>query len=183
VDRLVTDIANASRLDAELARTSQKQFAMADMIDDLGRVYGSIGHARQVEINVQHTDETDRLLVTGREDAISRILTNLLDNALSFSPAHGKVVLRGTREQDMVCVQIEDEGPGIPEEALQSVFKRFYTHRPTSVGEEGQAAFGKHSGLGLAIARQIAESHGGALWVENRAEGNGARFVLELPAA
>jgi two-component system sensor histidine kinase ChvG len=183
VDRLVTDIANASRLDAELARTSQKKLAIADMIDDLGRVYGSIGHARQVEINVQHTDETDRLLVTGREDAISRILTNLLDNALSFSPAHGKVVLRGTREQDMVCVQIEDEGPGIPEEALQSVFKRFYTHRPTSVGEEGQAAFGKHSGLGLAIARQIAESHGGALWVENRAEGNGARFVLELPAA
>jgi two-component system sensor histidine kinase ChvG len=183
VDRLVTDIANASRLDAELARASQKKFAMADMIDDLGRVYGSIGHARQVEINVLYTDETDRLLVTGRQDAISRILTNLLDNALSFSPADGKVILRGKREQDMVCVQIEDEGPGIPEEALQSVFKRFYTHRPTSVGEEGQAAFGKHSGLGLAIARQIAESHGGALWVENRAEGNGARFVLELPAA
>ncbi|GIU67135.1 sensor histidine kinase [Candidatus Phycosocius spiralis] len=183
VDRLVTDIANASRLDAELARASQKKFAMADMIDDMGRVYASIAHAHQVKIIVQHTDETDRLLVSAREEAISRVLTNLLDNALSFSPAQANIYLRGTREHEKVCVQVEDEGPGIPQEALQSVFKRFYTHRPTSVGEEGQAAFGKHSGLGLAIARQIAESHGGILWVENRTEGQGARFVLELPAA
>ncbi len=183
VDRLVTDIANASRLDAELARASQQKFSMAEMMDDLSRAYGSIGHAREVEIVVRYPDETDRLIVSGREEAISRILTNLLDNALSFSPTDGKVSLVGARDDKTIRIVVEDEGPGIPEESLQSIFNRFYTHRPTSAGEEGQAAFGKHSGLGLAIARQIAESHGGAIWAENRHDRSGARFVLELPAA
>jgi two-component system sensor histidine kinase ChvG len=183
VDRLVTDIANASRLDAELARASQQKFSIADMLDDLAKAYGSIGHGRQVEIALQFGDETDRLSVSGREEAISRILTNLLDNAMSFSPSPSTISLSGRRESKLIRVEVADEGPGIPEEALQSIFNRFYTHRPTTLGEEGQAAFGKHSGLGLAIARQIAESHGGSIWAENRADRSGARFILELPAA
>jgi two-component system, OmpR family, sensor histidine kinase ChvG len=181
VDRLVTDIANASRLDAELARASKTRFSLADMMDEMVRVYASLGHSREVGVRVVHEDEMDRLNVLGREEAISRILTNLLDNALSFSPDKGQITLRGGRVKGRVCVMVEDDGPGMPEEALESVFKRFYTHRPTNQNEGGHADFGKHSGLGLAIARQIAEGHGGTLVAENRKDSSGARFILELP--
>jgi two-component system, OmpR family, sensor histidine kinase ChvG len=181
VDRLVTDIANASRLDAELARASKSRFSLADMIDEMARVYGSIGHSRNVVVSVQHSDELDRLVVLGREEAISRILTNLLDNALSFSPDAGQVVIQGTRQKGRIRIVVQDDGPGMPEEAIESVFKRFYTHRPTTQGEDGRADFGKHSGLGLAIARQIAEGHSGKLWAENRLDKTGARFVFEMP--
>jgi two-component system, OmpR family, sensor histidine kinase ChvG len=181
VDRLVTDIANASRLDAELARASKTRFSLADMIDEMARVYNSLGHSRLVGVHVRYEDDIDRLNVLGREEAISRILTNLLDNALSFSPDNSQIVVRGGRVSGRVCVSVEDEGPGMPEEALESVFKRFYTHRPTTKGEDGRADFGKHSGLGLAIARQIAEGHGGTLMAQNRTDAHGARFVLEMP--
>lgn len=181
VDRLVTDIANASRLDAELARASKTRFSLADMIDDMGRVYVSIAHGADAKVSVRHLDDTDRLITFGREEAISRILTNLLDNAISFSPSAGEVILSGERRHGRIVIRVEDEGPGIPDEALESIFRRFYTHRPTSAGEGGQAEFGKHSGLGLAIARQIAEGHGGTLKAQNRADQPGARFVLELP--
>lgn len=181
VDRLVTDIANASRLDAELARASKSRFSLADMIDEMALVYSSIGHSRNVSVNVQHSDELDRLVVLGREEAISRILTNLLDNALSFSPAAGQVIIQGSRQKGRIKIVVQDDGPGMPEEAIESVFKRFYTHRPTTQGEEGRADFGKHSGLGLAIARQIAEGHSGKLWAQNRSDASGARFTLELP--
>jgi two-component system, OmpR family, sensor histidine kinase ChvG len=181
VDRLVTDIANASRLDAELARASKSRFSLADMMDEMARVYGSIGHSRNVVMNVQHDDEMDRLIMLGREEAISRILTNLLDNALSFSPDAGQVTISGARNKNRIRIIVQDEGPGMPVEALESVFKRFYTHRPTTQGEDGRADFGKHSGLGLAIARQIAEGHNGKLWAENRTDATGARFVFEVP--
>jgi two-component system, OmpR family, sensor histidine kinase ChvG len=183
VDRLVTDIANASRLDAELARASKSRFSLADMIDEMARVYGSIGHARNVVVNVVHDNDIDRLVVIGREEAISRILTNLLDNALSFSPDAGQVTIIGGRHKGRVKITVQDDGPGMPEEALESVFKRFYTHRPTTQGEDGRADFGKHSGLGLAIARQIAEGHNGKLWAENRSDPTGARFSFEMPGA
>ena len=183
VDRLVTDIANASRLDAELARASKTRFSLADMMDEMARVYTSIGHARGVAIDVHHEDNLDRLIVFGREEAISRILTNLLDNALSFSPDNGRVTLSGRRLNGRIHIRVEDEGPGMPEEALESVFKRFYTDRPTGHSEEGHADFGKHSGLGLAIARQISEGHSGRLWAENRRDATGARFIFELPGA
>ena len=181
VDRLVTDIANASRLDAELARASKSRFSLADMIDDMAGVYGSIGHARNVVVQVHHDDEIDRLIFFGREEAVSRILTNLLDNALSFSPDHGRIIIRGGRHKGRIQIIVQDDGPGMPEEALESIFKRFYTHRPTTQGEDGRADFGKHSGLGLAIARQIAEGHGGKLWAENRKDATGARFIFEVP--
>ncbi len=181
VDRLITDIANASRLEGELARADKSRFSLADMIDEMARVYSSIGHARNVLVNVQHENELDRLFLIGRQEAISRILTNLLDNALSYSHDDGRVTIKAGRNNGRIRIDIEDEGPGLPEEALESVFQRFYTHRPTTQGEDGRADFGKHSGLGLAIARQIAEGHGGNLWAENRSDSKGARFVLEVP--
>jgi two-component system sensor histidine kinase ChvG len=185
VDRLVTDIANASRLDAELARAANARFDLADMIEDMGKAYGSVGHARDVTVAVSLLDASDRLAVMGRQDAISRVLTNLLDNALSFSPPDTVVSLKGGRTQEgRVRVVVEDQGPGVPPEALEAIFRRFYTHRPrdTEASRAAHGGFGDHSGLGLAIARQIAESHGGRLWAENLSRG-GARFVLDLPRA
>jgi two-component system sensor histidine kinase ChvG len=181
VDRLVTDIANASRLDAELARASKSRFSLADMIDDMVRVYASIGHARHVEVQAHHHDEIDRLNLIGREEAISRVLTNLLDNGLSFSPEGGAVTIITRRNTGRIQIVVQDDGPGIPDEAIESIFKRFYTHRPTTRDGEGRADFGKHSGLGLAIARQIAEAHNGTLIAQNRTDSHGARFIFEVP--
>jgi two-component system sensor histidine kinase ChvG len=102
-----------------------------------------------------------------------------VDNALSFSPAGGRVVASaGPGEEGRVLVTVEDDGPGVPEDRLEQIFERFYSDRP-----EGEA-YGDHSGLGLAISRQIVEAHGGRIWVENRraTAPRGARFVVELPA-
>ena len=184
-DRLVTDISNASRLDAELARTSLVPISLADLVDEIGRSYRSLGEGREVRVSVHHGDPAARLMVQGRGEALGRVLTNLLDNALSFSPPGGSVRVATGHRGPLVRVSVEDEGPGIPEEALDQIFRRFYTDRPG-----GQKVFGTHSGLGLSIARQIAEGHGGRLWAENcpprapdSAGPGGARFILELPAA
>jgi two-component system, OmpR family, sensor histidine kinase ChvG len=185
-DRLITDISNASRLDAELARTNLAPLSLADLVDDLGRSYASLADGREVAVAVHHSDPAARLMVQGRGEALGRVLTNLLDNALSFAPPGSTVRMATGQRGGLVRVSVEDEGPGIPEEALDQIFRRFYTHRPG-----GQKVFGTHSGLGLSIARQIAEGHGGRLWAENRrakasgdgAQPTGARFVLELPAA
>lgn len=179
-DRLITDISNASRLDAELARTNLVPLSMADLVDEIGRSYGSLADRRDIKVDVHHSDPAARLMVSGRGEALGRVLTNLLDNALSFAPAGSTVTVATGARAGRVRVVVEDEGPGIPAEALEKIFSRFYTYRP-----DGQKAFGTHSGLGLAIARQIAEGHGGRLWAENlpvrEGQPGGARFVLELP--
>jgi two-component system sensor histidine kinase ChvG len=114
------------------------------------------------------------------------VFRNLIDNARSFSPAGGVVTLSVRRAPQAVIAAVEDQGPGVPPENLESIFDRFYTERPRGGGERRQA-FGGHSGLGLSIARQIVETHGGSIRAENRtdAEGRilGARFVIHLPAA
>ena len=180
-DRLITDISNASRLDAELARTNLVPLSMAELVDEIGRSYGSLADGRDIKVDVHHSDPGARLMVAGRGEALGRVLTNLLDNALSFAPVGSTVTVATGARAGRVRVVVEDEGPGIPAEALEKIFSRFYTYRP-----DGQKAFGTHSGLGLAIARQIAEGHGGRLWAENlparAGQAGGARFVLELPA-
>jgi two-component system sensor histidine kinase ChvG len=123
------------------------------------------------------------LRVNGREGPIAQVFRNLIDNARSFSPpaSEVKVILERSGADRRVVVRIEDEGPGIPPENLETVFQRFYTSRPKG------ASFGANSGLGLSIARQIVEAHAGRIWAENRtdAEGRvlGARFVVSLPEA
>jgi two-component system, OmpR family, sensor histidine kinase ChvG len=119
------------------------------------------------------------LPVLGNEDQLVRVFRNLLDNAISFSPSGGTIIIRARRIGEMVRVTVEDQGPGIPAGKLTAIFNRFYTERPA--GE----AFGTHSGLGLAIAKQIIDAHRGTIRAENRhdPEGNliGARFVVDLP--
>jgi two-component system sensor histidine kinase ChvG len=176
LDRLITDIAEASRLDAELSRARFEGI-------DLGRVIETIVRAREMRgpnprgVQVAFArPRVDTAVVRGDEFRLARIVENLLDNAISFSPPGGLVQITATRSGPEVIVRVEDEGPGVPAELRESIFRRF-----TSVRSDEDAS---HSGLGLAIARAIADGHGGTLEVETRDERPaGAAFILRLPAA
>ncbi|WP_240006279.1 stimulus-sensing domain-containing protein [Pseudaquidulcibacter saccharophilus] len=181
IDRLVTDISNASRLDAELARENRETRNMRQMIENLVANYQSVAHDKNLKISAVFENDTDLLFANIRYEAIERVLINLLDNAISFSSEGARVRVLAQVKKKKIRIFVEDEGPGIPEEALSRVFERFYTQRPKEM-----AAFGTHSGLGLAIARQIVQNHNGKLWAQNRKVGDeikGARFIMELPAA
>ena len=178
-DRLITDISNASRLDAELARDAPRAVPIDRLMADVVSLYDD---RPSVTLSVQPGADFS---VIGREGPFGQVFRNLIDNARSFSPDNGVVRVALARDgQDAelpVVVMVEDEGPGIPEENLETVFRRFYTSRPKG------AAFGSNSGLGLSIARQIVEAHGGTIIAENRRGASGAvagaRFVIRLPSA
>jgi two-component system sensor histidine kinase ChvG len=174
LDRLITDISEASRLDAQLSRAKFEPLDIAAMIGAL--VEQRI--AREVERGVRlRFDHAGGALVTVGEGArLERVFENLIDNALSFSPDGGLIAIATTREGDDIVVRVEDEGPGVPEEAREAIFRRFQSIRPAA------EAFGQHSGLGLAIARTIVEAHQGSIAVESREDRlGGARFVVRLP--
>ncbi len=179
IDKLITDISNASRLDAELARSAPEALSIRKMLEDLHSSFSNIAQKHEVKLNFILKDEKDELFFMAREEAINRVFINLIENAISFTPKGKKVDIIAGRKNGKIFVQINDEGCGIPDEALTRIFERFYTQRP-----KGQVNFGAHSGLGLAIARQIIESHDGKLWAQNRIkDGNiiGAKFMVELP--
>ena len=179
LDRLITDISNASRLDAELSRERPRAFDLARLLDELVRLYREGKAAGDARIDVLGADHP--ALVVGREGPLSQVFRNLIDNASSFSGAGTPVHLSIRTAAHQVIATVEDAGPGIPADNLETVFERFYTARPKG------AAFGGHSGLGLSIARQIVEAHGGRIWAENRTDAQGAvcgaRFVVSLPEA
>ena len=180
LDRLITDISNASRLDAELSRDRPRAIELNKLLGDIVSVYETT--AKPGDIPVQLTQPQDVLRVLGRDGPLGQVFRNLIDNARSFSPADGvvRVTLEDTDGDQPIHIRVEDDGPGIPAENLETVFERFYTSRPKG------AAFGSNSGLGLSIVRQIAEAHGGRAWAENRTAEDGAvlgaRFVIALPA-
>lgn len=187
VDKLVSDISNASRLDAELARKSREQISVSHILKSFCETYNAMVQAQNIKIIPQFANPQDPLWVIAREEAIGRIIINLLENAISFAPKGSKILVSGGVIKGFVRVTIEDEGIGIPQEAIERIFERFYTERPKPNSAQevgGHGAFGSHSGLGLAIARQIAQSHDGRLYAKNRKlDGKiiGAKFVLELP--
>ncbi|WP_438851974.1 ATP-binding protein [Brevundimonas nasdae] len=180
LDRLITDISNASRLDAELSRDRPRAIELNRLLGDIVSVYETT--AKPGDIPVQLTQPQDFLRVMGRDGPLGQVFRNLIDNARSFSPPDGvvRVTLEDTDGDQPIHIRVEDDGPGIPAENLETVFERFYTSRPKG------AAFGSNSGLGLSIVRQIAEAHGGRAWAENRLAEDGrilgARFVIALPA-
>ena len=180
LDRLVTDISNASRLDAELSRDQPKPVDLGRLIGDIVSLYQATAKPGDVSVAFAPHQGMDAVKVLGREGPLSQILRNLIDNARSFSPPGDVVTVGLVRIKGEAIVTVSDNGPGIPPENLETVFERFYTSRPKG------AAFGGNSGLGLSIARQIAAAHNGALRAENRtgAEGKvlGAMFTLTLPA-
>lgn len=177
LDRLITDIAEASRLDAQLSRTAFEPLSLTALIDGLVAQHESRGIERGVRLRFDRP-VGNPLRVVADGARIERVFENLVDNAVSFSPDGGLVTLSGDRSGDEIEIRIEDEGPGVPEEAREAVFRRFQSIRPRT------EAFGKHSGLGLAIARTIVEGHQGQVFVEARRDRlSGARFVVRLPAA
>ena len=174
LDRLVTDISNASRLDAELVREERAPFDLAALVETTTDILSQSADERGVRL-VADVPGTP-LVVRGLESRIAQVLSNLLTNGISFSPAEGTLRAAVWRDDMKAAViTVEDDGPGIPEDNLDSIFERFYTERP-----EGEA-FGRHSGLGLSISRSIVEAHGGTIRAENRPEG-GARFIVRLPS-
>ena len=176
IDRLITEIAEASRIDAELSRATFETVDLTRLIENAvkAREDRGLNAGRRIEI----VREKRGARVFGVALRLERVIENLFDNAVSFSPPGGTISVDVGRDGDSVVVSVCDEGPGIPEAEREKVFARFHTARPEA--EE----FGAHSGLGLAIARTIAEAHDGALTVRDRSDGNsGACLVLQLPAA
>ena len=177
LDRLITDISEASRLDAQLSR------AKFDVVDVVAIVSALLDQrrARGIDRGIGMTLDNhapDDVRVMGEGARLERVFENLLDNAVSFSPDGGMIRVDATLADGMLVIRVEDEGPGVPEEAREAVFRRFQSIRPHD--EE----FGKHSGLGLAIARTIVEAHQGTIAIESRDDSlSGARFVVRLPLA
>ena len=179
LDRLISDISDASRLDAELSRAETEPVAMLAMVETLAEVYRSTTEEDGLHFTV-HAPLGDPLVVSGIESRLVQVLRNLIANAISFSPAGGTITLAAGREDGAVRIAVEDEGPGIPENKLEAIFERFYSERPKD------EKFGTHSGLGLSISKQIVEAHGGRIRAENRRDASGkvvgARFVVTLRA-
>lgn len=173
IDRLITDISDASRLDAELSRETATPVDMAKLLETIVEIYKMMELPRGVTLDLSIHLPPDAA-VMGRDERLGQVIRNLVDNAVSFSPQDGVVTITARTDPGIIVVLVEDQGPGIPPDNLETIFKRFYTERPQ------EHDFGKNSGLGLSIARQITEGVGGRLWASNRSQG-GARFTVELP--
>jgi two-component system sensor histidine kinase ChvG len=179
IDRLITDIADASRLDAELSRAKYERVDLGQMAATLVRLLERGGLPRGVQIAYARPEPGTAILL-GDPSRLSQVVRNLIDNAVSFSPDGGVVRLTVMRAGDRIMLRVDDDGPGIPAGMHEDIFKRFYSERPEA------ESFGKHSGLGLAIARAIVEAHDGMIGASNREQDGrvaGARFVVTLPAA
>ena len=177
LDRLVTDIAEASRIDAQLSRTRFEPVDLGELIENMIVAREARGIPNDVRMAFARP-RRDVAVVMGEESRLALVIDNLLDNAVSFSPKGGLVQVTATVADDEVLVSVEDEGPGVPPSERETVFRRFHSVRP-----EGES-FGKHSGLGLAIARSIVEGHQGKIMIADREDdASGARFDLYLPLA
>jgi len=190
LDRLISDISDASRLDAELARSHAEPVDVAELLETMATVMNETARPGEAKIRLQRAplprgvSKRNAWRVMGHDVRLAQVVRNLLANARSFSPPDGLITIRLRRTRHHVEFAVEDQGPGIPPENLEKIFQRFYTHRPAQY-------FGQNSGLGLAISRQIVEAHGGRIWAENIVERTargeevirGARFVVRLPHA
>ncbi|WP_417604375.1 ATP-binding protein [Primorskyibacter flagellatus] len=180
LDRLVSDISNASRLDSELVKEEEIQFNLLETLGTLAEFLGEDARQRGIEFVVDLPDAPIHL--HGLEARLAQVFVNLITNAISFCEDGDAIRIWARQRENRVLVVVEDTGPGIPEQALTQIFKRFYSQRP-------DGDFGNNSGLGLAISKQIVEAHDGVIWAENirpteadiTSEPSGARFVVGLP--
>jgi two-component system sensor histidine kinase ChvG len=178
MDRLIADISDSSKVDAELSRAIAQPVDVAPILAALGELHAA---TRGDGDPVVEIEAPERLIVRGVEGRLVQVFRNLIGNAISFSPKEGRVTVRARPAGAVAEFIVEDEGPGIPDAKLESIFDRFYSERPS--GER----FGQHSGLGLSISRQIVQGLRGRISAENRRGGDGkvlgARFIVQLPAA
>ncbi len=184
LDRLITDISDASRLDAELARDDAKRLDVGKLLENIIGAAKEVRRNKGIEITLKAgkpAQGTKGFFVTGHDLRLGQVITNLIENARSFVPeTGGKVEIKLDQTGDTVRILVEDNGPGIRAEKVDRIFERFYTDRPSA------EAFGQNSGLGLSISRQIIEAHGGVINAENMIDPKsgdmlGARFIVELP--
>ncbi|MCZ7642451.1 MAG: sensor histidine kinase [Pseudorhodoplanes sp.] len=185
LDRLISDISDASRLDAELQRQEAEAVDLRQLLTTLVEAANEVPHdGTRVALSFEGAG-AKAFVVPGHDSRLAQVVDNLVQNARSFSPPGATVSITARRLKNEVEIIVDDEGPGIRPEAFEKIFERFYTDRP-------HQGFGQNSGLGLSISKQIVDAHGGRLWAENRldvaahegAEPNvlGARFVVRLPA-
>jgi two-component system, OmpR family, sensor histidine kinase ChvG len=188
LDRLISDIADASRLDAELQRQESAPVDLAKLLTTVVTVANEIKRDDCVKVTLKfqggfQVGGLRAFQVPGHDSRLGQVVDNLIENARSFSPPGGTVRVTCRRQKNQVEIYVDDDGPGVRPDAAEKIFERFYTDRP-------HQGFGQNSGLGLSISKQIVEAHGGAIWVENRMaagagaapEVAGARFVVRLPA-
>ena len=167
LNRLISDVSNASRLDAELALQETEPIDIAEIATNISNVFrdiqnGQDGPPCKIVMTMDRPADSGAFRIDGNEGRIGQVLTNLLDNAISFSPADATVTLHLAQDGNDIVISVEDEGPGIPPDKLEDVFKRFYSDRPQSDNKRG-----KNSGLGLSISREIIEAHGGVIRADN----------------
>jgi two-component system sensor histidine kinase ChvG len=180
LDRLITDISDASRLDAELAREGTEAVDIARVLETVATVAREtrVADKRQIQLRLEPGRRKDAFYVLGHDSRLGQVFNNLIDNALSFSPPDGSIRILARREARRIVIVVDDDGTGIRADNIETIFERFYTDRPD--GDE----FGQNSGLGLAITRQIVEAHRGTIRAENRMGPRGiegARFTVILP--
>lgn len=186
LDRLITDISDASRLDADLLRHEAEPVDVKKMLTAVADLANDVPRDDGVSVDVVFEPADAQFSVLGNDSRLGQVVHNLLQNARSFSPHGGKVCLVCKRVGSEIEIAVEDQGPGVRPEALTRIFERFYTDRD-------ELHFGENSGLGLSISKQIVEAHGGRIWAENKLAAAehagdapkiaGARFVIRLPAA
>jgi two-component system sensor histidine kinase ChvG len=181
LDRLISDISNLSRLEGEIVREKLERVDLARLLGDIVSIYRDTSREGDAKVTLEAHGRFD---VLGREGPLAQVVRNLIENARSFSPPGGEVRVQlsraGGARGPIVRMIVDDNGPGIPPDKLEQIFERFYTDRPQG------AKFGNNSGLGLSIVKQIAETHRGKVWAENRMVQDkvaGARFIVELPPA
>ncbi len=180
MDRLISDISKASKVDANLARETAETLNVGEIAMNIVEFYEQTRSQEGARVvNASSIDTNAPIYIRAYETPFAQVLRNLIDNALTFSPETGEVVVTAKKEGGRVVFTVEDDGPGIPEDNLETVFDRFYTQRPKG------ASFGSHSGLGLAICRQIITAHRGKIFAENRmneqGEIIGAKFTVDVP--
>jgi two-component system, OmpR family, sensor histidine kinase ChvG len=183
LDRLISDISDASRLDAELQRHEAQPVDVMKLLAAVASVQNEVKRDDGVRVTVNFEGGRS-FIVAGRDSRLGQVIDNLVENARSFSPEDGHVRMMCRRLKNEIEIVVEDDGPGIRPDALIKIFERFYTDRP-------HQGFGQNSGLGLSISKQIVEAHQGRMWAENRIDPNdtgpeqkvlGARFIVRLPA-
>ena len=158
LDRLVSDISNASRLDSELVKEEQEEFDLLKMLDNLCQFLGEDAKSKGIDFISDLPKQP--IILAGLEARVAQVFVNLISNAISFCEDGDAIRVWARQRENRVLVVVEDTGHGIPEEALTKIFKRFYSERP-------EQQFGNNSGLGLAISKQIVEAHDGVIWAEN----------------